>query len=106
MKKLLILSACLLALASSPVAAQTSGPEVTTVSIYNGLDMQIVITRGEGKSEVIVVSYKESRKNPTVREEACQKVFAKLYQEGYTLKGTYGGGYNSHIENTLLFIKG
>jgi hypothetical protein len=100
------LYACLLVLASSPVAAQASGSEVVTVHIIEAGDLQIIITSGDEKSEVIVLKEKESRTSLTLREEACQRIFARLYQEGYTLKGTYGGEYNYHIESTLVLDKG
>lgn len=33
-----------------------------------------------------------------------QRVFAKLYQQGYTLKSTFGAGQG--FTSTLVFVKG
>ncbi|TVT39621.1 hypothetical protein FNT36_18440 [Hymenobacter setariae] len=104
MKKLLILGACLVALASQPVLAQTGGPEVVIVKIWEGeAILSITIARAAGKPEVLTYKTKE------LREEGAsavltQKALAKLYQEGYMLKGTYGG--NQGYLSTLVFVKG
>lgn len=107
MKKPFVLGACLVAVASSPAMAQTVAPDVVVVRTtdnYNNL--RIIVTHGEGKTEVLELARKDLKQSPNGQEEALQKVFAKLYQEGYQLRGTGGGGYNYMIRNTFLFTKG
>lgn len=101
MKKLIFLAACLVALIFSPVMAQTSGAAVVVVQTYYiGLGaLRIAITRGEGKTEQREV---KSKGNDQV--EAVQKVIADLYQQGYSLKGTYGPGNGS--QSNFIFVKG
>ncbi len=105
MKKVLFLGACLVALASSPVIAQTAGPQVVVVRVNDGggLGSHLVIVRGEGKSEVVDFPLGLSVKSLTTSGEAMQQVFAKLYQEGYALKSTFGGGQG--YTSTLVFVK-
>ncbi|MGI4761317.1 MAG: hypothetical protein ACRYF0_11455 [Janthinobacterium lividum] len=54
MRKRLFLWAGLLALAYAPAQAQTSGPDIVVVKVaeYQN-NTQLVIVRGEGKSEVL-----------------------------------------------------
>jgi hypothetical protein len=107
MKKLLFLGVCLVALASQPVMAQTGGVEVVTVKIAdNQYRLSILVTRGEGKNEYTEVTNGQAIKNRMAKEEAVQTVLAKLYQAGYSLKGTYGAGEKYDSVNTLIFVKG
>ncbi|MGI4743393.1 MAG: hypothetical protein ACRYG7_50220 [Janthinobacterium lividum] len=103
MKKLLLVSACLLALSSSPVLAQAGGPNVVVVQLYHtGLSTgHIAITRGEGKTEDI--EYKDQDTKEHTSAIAYQRVLAQLYQEGYTLKSTFTPGASYVV--TLLFEK-
>jgi hypothetical protein len=56
MKKLLFLGACLVALASQPVMAQTGGADVVVVQVSFGLGAgQILISHGGGKTEVVEI---------------------------------------------------
>jgi hypothetical protein len=110
MKKLFFLWACLVALASSPVMAQTGVVETVVVTVENDIGLHIVISRGPGKSEVVEVSYKEVRQNPAAREEELQQVVDKLFRQGFGLQGTYGGGGagrsgSFYSKNTLIFTK-
>lgn len=103
MKKLIFFGACLLALSSQPVLAQTGGTEVVVVRVfeYSGR-LQITVSRGEGKTETIQA--KGGEQNQDVGGEALQKVLTGLYQQGYTLKGsvnTYAGSMG-----TFVFSKG
>jgi hypothetical protein len=101
MKKLLFLGACLVALASSPAMAQTGGAQVVVVQVsFWASAGQILISRGEDKTEVISV---KKDKNQGFATEACQKVIAKLYQEGYAIKSTFSDGVSN--ESILVFIK-
>jgi hypothetical protein len=104
MKKLLLLSACLLALSSAPVKAQTAGPQVIVVQVYfTALNTgHLTITRGEGQIENI--EFKSTHSRQTNEAETYQRVFNKLYQEGYLLKSTFGPGAGTL--STLIFAKG
>jgi hypothetical protein len=103
MKKLLFLGACLVALASQPVVAQTSGPNAVVVQVYyTGVNTQhIAITRGEGKTEDIQL--KNTSINDHKAAESYQRVMEKLLAEGYTLKSTFSLGTTANV--TLLFEK-
>lgn len=110
MKKKFFLGACLVALASSPAMAQVGVAETVVVTVENNVGLHVVISRGPGKSEVVEVSYKEIRQNPAAQEERLQQVFDKLFQQGFSLQGTYGGGGAGRsgsflFNNTLIFTK-
>ena len=103
MKKILILIACLLALGASPVNAQTSGPGVVFVSITPAyFSYKAVITREDGKSEVLTIPSGTSDKNLVDYSQWYQKLISKFYQEGYALKSTFGG--DSRM--CSVFVKG
>jgi hypothetical protein len=104
MKKLLFLGACLVALASQPVIAQTSVPQVIVVQVYfTGLGTgHLTVTRGEGQTEDI--EFKQTNIKQATEAETCQRVFEKLYQEGYSLKSTFSPGTGGI--STLIFAKG
>ncbi|TDN37221.1 hypothetical protein E4631_24970 [Hymenobacter sp. UV11] len=88
--------------------AQTGTPDMVVVRTTDSYPntLRIVVTHGEGKTEVLELTAKDLKQSPNGQEEALQKVFAKLYQEGYQLRGTGGGGYNYLIRNTFIFTKG
>ena len=102
MKKILILIACLLALGASPVNAQTSGPGVVFVSITHLNAYKAVITREDGKSEMLTFSIGATDKNLVDYSQWYQKLISKFYQEGYALKSTFGGDRRTY----LVFVKG
>jgi hypothetical protein len=101
MKKLLFLGACLVALASQPVMAQTGGPSIVVVraDYAGGLSYRISISRGEGKTEIIEV---KDKGNALV--EAYQKAITQLYQEGYSLKDSFTA--SAATGANLVFVKG
>ena len=100
MKKLLFLGACLVALASQPVMAQTGGPEVVVARFYYGGTgkLHVAIARGTANPEI-----QELKGSDPEETQFCQKVIAKLYQEGYSLKSTFGPG--TGYASTLVFVK-
>ncbi|MGI4865574.1 MAG: hypothetical protein ACRYFZ_16755 [Janthinobacterium lividum] len=106
MKKILLAGACLVALASSPVRAQTSKPDVVVVRVSDtGSVGRLVIVREGGKTEEVEeFASGVNMKGLSLSGTLMQQVFGKLYAEGYTLKGTFGGsqGYVA----TLVFAKG
>ena len=106
MKKVAMLFVCLVVAAASPVRAQSGGPEVVTVKVREGFhSLQIIVSCGTEKGEVLNFSSKDL-KAEGAPEAATQQVLAKLYREGYALKGSYGGGSDYFgNSNTLIFTK-
>jgi hypothetical protein len=108
MKKLLFLGACLLALALQPVKAQTGGSDVVVVRVDEGSSkkVQFIIAYGNASAELTEIeldakSYEQRDKSIL---EAYQRVFQKLYKEGYRLKNTFTSGqYNR--EHSFFFEK-
>jgi hypothetical protein len=101
MKKLLFLGAFLVALASQPVMAQTAGPDVVVVQAYFPVGTgRVVISRGPGKTEEL--EFKNGFRQ-SAAAESYQQVIAKLYQEGYSIKASFGSG--TTILSTLIFVK-
>ena len=90
MKNLLLLFACLLALAS-PLRTQADPPDIVVVRIQDyGINAKIFITKGEGNTEEVKVDIKGinyEKGTASVNEGYC-KVLAKLYQEGYVLQNS------------------
>ncbi len=105
MKKLIFLGACLVALASQPVKAQTGSTDVVVVKVHESIggEIQLTVCRGVGKSETTTLKARDAAAGKGA--EAVQQLIAKLTQEGYVLKTSYGGGWNYEILNTLVFMK-
>jgi hypothetical protein len=103
MKKLIFLGACLVALTSQPVLAQTDGADVVvivqTYPIAGGT--RVLVSRSAGNTEQI--DFKSGGKNQAQEAEGYQQLFAKLYQEGYSLTSTFSPG--SMAASTLVFTK-
>jgi hypothetical protein len=107
MKKLLFLGACLVALASQPVMAQTTvsqpvlsqttEPQVVIVQLtYTGFGAgHLSLIRGAGKTEKTDFSGQSG--------EVLQVVITRLSQEGYSLKGTFAAGASTAM---MVFMKG
>lgn len=106
MKKLFFIGACLVALASQPVLAQTGGADVVVVQLKESVTgtMRVVIAYPGGKMEEqeFKAGYTDKAQNEAATE--YQKLITKLYQQGYTLKSTFGPGHS--LLQTLVFIKG
>lgn len=111
MKKLLLLSACLLTLAARPAAAQTPTPDLVVVRVNETRrTVHFVITRGAGKSEDV-----ELPKNGSFDQrmagagEGYHQVLSKLYQEGYSLQSSFvnvdGVSNSTSSVVTLVFVK-
>jgi opacity protein-like surface antigen len=103
MKKLILLSACLLALAARPAAAQAQAPnpDVVVVQLYDsGASVQLVVTRGEGQSEKIEFQSGGTDKRLTAASQGYHKLLSGLYREGYALQSTF----TSHGGLTTLVL--
>lgn len=105
MKKLLFTTNLLLLLGSSPVYAQQE-PEIITLRIFdprvgNG---QIVVTRGEGKSEILPLENGVSDKKVIRASETCHRLLKQLYQGGYVMQGIVKNG-EDYSYTTVLFVK-
>jgi hypothetical protein len=104
MKKIFFIGACFVTLSSAPVMAQTSGSDVVVVRLADGTNAsQLIIVRGPGKNEQIDLLTSTNTKGLISSGEAIQQAIAKLYQEGYSLKSTFGG-YQGYV-STLIFVK-
>ncbi|QKG57294.1 hypothetical protein GKZ68_12090 [Hymenobacter sp. BRD128] len=109
MKKLLLLCACLLALAS-PLRAQTAPPaDIVVVRIQDYRTSAVLfITRGEGKTERVAIDSKglSLDKNMTAVSEGYFKVIENLYREGYALQNSSSISFQGDGGvTTYLFIK-
>ncbi|TFZ68864.1 hypothetical protein E4631_02045 [Hymenobacter sp. UV11] len=104
MKNILLLCACLLALAT-PLRAVAGPPaDIVVVRIleFNG-NTTAIITRGEGKSEKVEFASGYSDKKQIQGGEEYYKFLQRLYQEGYTLQSSFSPGTGGTV--TLLFVK-
>jgi hypothetical protein len=104
MKKLLFLGACLLALASQPVMAQTVVPDLVVVHVVQlGRKLEFSIAQGQQQTEDVVFNLsKEVKTAPSY-----YTALAKFYAQGYIVQAvipglTSGTGYT---ESTLILSK-
>jgi hypothetical protein len=112
MKKLLFSGACLVALASQPVMAQTGGSDIVVVKMIegNGL-LRFYIARPSGKPEIREFSTKQLKEKGegeylNGQAECTRILFAELAQQGYSLTTTYSSSASSGIGlTTLVFTK-
>ncbi len=103
MKNLLLLCACLLALASPLRAAVAPPVDIVVVRIYEGPHVTAIITRGEGKSEKVEFENGITDKWLTQTSQGYYKLFERFYGEGYILQSTMTS--NAGSLTTLLFVK-
>jgi hypothetical protein len=105
-KKLILLGMCLVALASSPVIAQAGAPDSVVMQVReNGVgNVRVILAYPGGKTEEqdFKAGFTDKAQKEAVIE--YQQLLTRLYQQGYTLKGTLGPG-NSPVQ-TLIFVKG
>jgi hypothetical protein len=110
MKKLLFLGACLMALASQPVLAQTGGADIVVVKVRETYSyMELNIARPGSKPEKRVFKSKELKElgdgnEPSGIAEATRRLLADLAQQGYSLTSTYGSS-SELSPTTLIFTK-
>jgi hypothetical protein len=104
MKKLFFLGACLVALVSQPVMAQTVVPDLVVVHVLQmGRKLEFSIAHGQQQTEEVVFELsKEVRTVPSY-----YTALAKFYAQGYIVQAaipglTSGTGY---VESTLILGK-
>jgi hypothetical protein len=107
MKKLLFFGVCLVALASQPVMAQTTGPDVVIVRVeesYSG-KLKLFVERAGQETEAIV--FEETKKENMGK--GYYPFLNKLYQQGYQMQGVIPGAMITSgfavTTSTLVFVK-
>jgi hypothetical protein len=110
MKKLLFLGACLVALASAPVKAQTGEPDIVVVKMTDGYYQPTIfdIARPGKPPEHRVLNKKDlealgSWGTLAGAAEATRRLLVELAQQGYSLSTTYSAG-STNI-TTMVFTK-
>lgn len=108
MKKLLFLGACLVALASQSVMAQTGAADIVVVKASEaGGYLQFDIARPGSKPEHREFSLKQMKEKGDGyhiggQAEYTRILLVELAQQGYTLTTTYSSG---SVPTTLVFTK-
>ena len=111
MKKLFFLGACLVALASSPVLAQTGGADVVVVRVaeYNTHTHLTVERAGQEPEEIEFDWDGRIGKKPGRASKGYLDALSKLYQQGYQVQATIPGAAFTNggtTYTTLVFTKG
>jgi len=110
MKKLLFLGACLVALASSPVMAQTGGADIVIVRVAEySSNTHLTVERVGQEPEEIEFDW-DSRigKKWGRASKGYLDALSKLYQQGYQVQATIpGASFNNGgtTYTTLVFTK-
>jgi opacity protein-like surface antigen len=114
MKKLLFLGACLVALASQPVRAQTSAADIVVMKVIESYGrIEFFIARAGSKPEHRELGFKQLKEKGEDRffyngsAEYTRSLLMELAQQGYTLTTTYtsGGVAGGPGPTTLVFTK-
>ena len=105
MKNILLLCACLWALATPLRAAVAPPADIVVVRIYEANSITAFITRGAGKSEKVEFNSGVTDKNMKLAGEGYYQICQQLYQQGYTLQSTITAPWGAGAYHTLLFVK-
>jgi opacity protein-like surface antigen len=111
MKKLLFLGACLVALASQPVMAQTGVADIVVVKVTESYGrIEFFIARAGSKPEHREFGFKQLKEKGEDRNgsaEYTRSLLMELAQQGYNLTTTYtsGGVASDPGPTTLVFTK-
>jgi hypothetical protein len=111
MKKFLFLGACLVALTSQPVLAQTGGTDVVIVRVAESVehtDMTIERVGQEPEEIAFDWSARSGRKGGRA-SKGYLDALSKLYQQGYQIQATIPGPAYMNggtTFTTLVFTKG
>ena len=111
MKKLLLLGGCLWALAALPASAQAGSADIVVVKVLESpLVTRIIIARSSGFPDELEIKAGfaglASNEAAVAREstQKMQEILTKLYDQGYAVRSTFGGGDGGH--STLVLVKG
>lgn len=92
-----------MALASSPVVAQTVGPDLIVIQVTQfGRKLQLSIAHGQQQPEEVVFDLKEVKPAPSYHT-----ALAKFYAQGYVVQAVVPGLTNGtgYVESTLILGK-
>ncbi|TVT40665.1 hypothetical protein FNT36_14450 [Hymenobacter setariae] len=104
MKTLLLLGACLIALASQPVMAQTGGTDLVVVRVYeSSRSLHFSIARGQQQLEEVEIKLNKEVKAALSYHTAL----SKYYAQGYVVQAVIPGLNSSTnwTESTLILGK-
>jgi len=99
MKKLFFVLGFVLVVGSGSALAQAA-PDIVIVRLYDS--GELLITRGEGKSEVVPAASGIGKKYAIGSSEAYYRVVKQLYAEGYVLQGALPTVTSN---NMVLFVR-
>lgn len=110
MKNLLCFGTSVLFLTSCAVTRPTHSADLVVVKVSEDEGyLRFAIARGNGKVEMrdyVAAELSRLGGTPTDgRAEATRQLFAELFQQGYVLTCSYGGGDRTGTLNTLVFSK-
>ena len=103
--KTFLLSIFLLFLSAQSLRAQAAPPEIIIVRIieYTG-SVDVVITRGPGKSEYLEFNSGPFKKQMITASEKYYDLLSKLYQEGFVLQSTFTASTDANSTTTTLVL--
>jgi hypothetical protein len=106
MKKLLFLGACLVALASQPVMAQASGPDVLVVRVVEIYGRTLItIERAGQEPEEIIFDWNGRPGKGARASKGYYDALARFYQQGYQTQAIIPGSHSSTGEVfTTIFL--
>ena len=103
--KTLLLSICLLLFSGQSLRAQAAPPEIIIARIIEySSTVDVVITRGPGKSEYLEFNSGAFKKQLINASEKYYDFLNKLYQEGYVLQSTFTSLHDSNSSTTTLVL--
>jgi predicted secreted protein len=109
MKKLIFLAACLVALTSQPVLAQTVGTDVVVVRVAEAVGRtHLTIERSGQEPEEISFDWADKTSKNQRASKGYLDALNKLYQQGYQVQATIPGAQYANggtAFTTLVFTK-
>jgi hypothetical protein len=108
MKKLLLVLGFVLFVGGGSVWAAVEEPAVIVVRVSDGyFGVTLVIERGAEKQEILKFDTNMSEKTGSEAARSYQQLFARLYQQGYVLQGSFPGTASNggSSTSTLIFVK-
>ncbi|RZJ95099.1 MAG: hypothetical protein EOO60_01405 [Hymenobacter sp.] len=108
MKKLIFLGACLVALVSQPVMAQTGGEDIVVVRVLEYSEhTHLTIERAKQESEEVEFKWETKPGKGERASKDYLDALSKLYQQGYLVQASIPGASStgSAVLTTLIFFK-